>query len=76
MHTLWIFLLWVLAMNKRLEPDTDVPPAEPDELKLVITLVYEGWAPLAKVRSAKPVTKKQKTTAPKAKRTTNARRRS
>ena len=61
---------------KGIQPDTDVPPAEPDELKLVITLVYEGWAPLAKVRSAKPVTKKQKTTAPKAKRTTNARRRS
>ena len=47
-----------------------------DELKLVITLVYEGWAPLAETRSAKPVTRKQKSTAPKAKKTTNARRRS
>jgi hypothetical protein len=46
-----------------------------DELKLVITLVYEGWAPLAVTRSAKPVTRKQKTTAAKAKSTTRARRR-
>jgi hypothetical protein len=61
---------------KGIAPDTDVPPAEPDELSLVITLVYEGWAPLVKVRSAKPVTKIQTSTAPSAKRTTNARRRS
>lgn len=57
---------------KGLAPDTDIPPASPDELKLIITLVYEGWAPLAKVRSAKPVTKK----IPAARKTTNARRRS
>lgn len=43
-----------------------------DTLKLTITLVYEGWAPLAKVRSAKPVTKRT----PSTKKTTNARRRS
>jgi len=61
---------------KGLAPDTDTPPASPDELKLIITLVYEGWAPLAKVRSSKAVTKKQLTTAPRAKKTTNARRRS
>jgi len=57
---------------KGIAPDTDAPPANPDELKLTITLVYEGWAPLAKVRSAKPVTKK----IPVARKTTNARRRS
>jgi hypothetical protein len=44
-----------------------------DELKLTITLVYEGWAPLAKVRSAKPTTR---ITNKPAKKTTNARRRS
>ncbi|AXH78586.1 MAG: hypothetical protein [Circular genetic element sp.] len=47
-----------------------------DELKLVITLVYEGWAPLAETRSSKPVTRKQTSTAAKAKSTTSARRRS
>ena len=57
---------------KGIAPDTDAPPANPDELKLTITLVYEGWAPLAKVRSAKPVTKK----IPAPRKTTNARRRS
>lgn len=56
--------------------DTDVPPAIPDELKLIITLVYEGWAPLAVTRSAKPVTRKQLTTAARSKTTTRARRRS
>ena len=59
---------------KGVSPDTAGQIA--DELKLTITLVYEGWAPLAKVRSAKPMTKKQLSTAPKAKSTTNARRRS
>jgi len=59
---------------KGVAPDTAVQ--FPDELKLTITLVYEGWAPLAKVRSAKPMTKKQLSTAPKAKSTTRARRRS
>lgn len=47
-----------------------------DELKLVITLVYEGWAPLAESRSSKPVTRKQTSTAAKAKSTTSSRRRS
>lgn len=61
---------------KGIAPDTDIPPADPDELKLVITLVYEGWAPLAKTRSARPTTKKQLTTAASSKRTTSARRRS
>lgn len=61
---------------KGIAPDTDLPPTIPDELKLVITMVYEGWAPLAKVRSSKPVTKKQHSTAPRAKKTTRARRRS
>jgi len=55
--------------------DTTVPPTIPDELKLTITLVYEGWAPLAKVRSAKG-TKKLSTTAPRTKSTTHSRRRS
>jgi hypothetical protein len=32
---------------KGIAPDTDTPPATPDELKLVITLVYEGWSSLA-----------------------------
>ena len=57
---------------KGIAPDTDIPPAIPDELKLIITLVYEGWAPLNEVRSAKPVTKQIS----KPKKTTNARRRS
>jgi len=61
---------------KGIASDTDVPPAEPDELKLTITLVYEGWAPLAKVRSARSVTRKQLTTAASSKRTTRARRKS
>jgi len=47
-----------------------------DELKLVITLVYEGWASLAKVRSAPAVTKKMGTTAARGKSTTRSRRRS
>lgn len=46
---------------KGIAPDTDVPPATPDELKLTITLVYEGWAPLAKKTSARAPTKKQLT---------------
>lgn len=58
---------------KGLAPDTDVPPASPDELKLTITLVYEGWAPLAKSMSAKPVTPKQLTTAAKGKSTSRGR---
>lgn len=60
---------------KGIAPDTDVPPALPDELKLVITLVYEGWAPLAQIRSSKG-TKRIPTTAAKGKSTTRARRRS
>lgn len=40
---------------KGIPGDAVIPIA--DELKLVITLVYEGWAPLAKARSARPVTK-------------------
>lgn len=57
---------------KGLAPDTDIPPADPDELKLVITLVYEGWAPLAKVRSSRATTRKQLTSG----KTTSSRRRS
>lgn len=53
-----------------------VPPTIADELKLTITLVYEGWAPLAKTRSSRAVTRKQPTTAAKAKSTTRSRRRS
>jgi len=56
---------------KGIPGDASIPIA--DSLKLTITLVYEGWAPLAKVRSAKPVTKR--TNKP-ARKTTNARRRS
>jgi len=56
-----------------------VAPAEggatPDELKLVITLVYEGWAPLAKLRSSKG-TKRLPSTVKKGKDTTSASRRS
>jgi len=47
-----------------------------DELKLVITLVYEGWAPLAETRSSRPVTRRQTSTAAKPTSTTSARRRS
>jgi hypothetical protein len=36
---------------KGIAPDTDVPPAIPDELKLTITLVYEGWSSLSPVTS-------------------------
>jgi len=61
---------------KGLAPDTDIPPADPDELKLIITLVYEGWAPLAKVRSARAITRNQLTTAASGKTTTRSRRRS
>jgi len=53
-----------------------VPPTVPDELKLIVTLVYEGWAPLAKTRSARAVTKRMPTTAASSKRTTRAKRRS
>jgi len=59
---------------KGVVPDTAGQIA--DELKLIITLVYEGWAPLAKVRSARAVTKKMTTTAARGKSTTRARRRS
>ncbi len=59
---------------KGIPGDAIIPIA--DELKLVITLVYEGWAPLAQVRSSKAVTKKVTTTASTGKTTTNARRRS
>jgi len=59
---------------KGITPDNIVFNA--DELKLVITLVYEGWAPLTKVRSSKPVTRQIKTTAASGKRTTKAKRRS
>jgi len=61
---------------KGIAPDTDVPPVAPDELKLVITLVYEGWASLVKLRSARGVTQKLLTTAARGKSTTSARRRS
>jgi len=59
---------------KGIPGDSSIPIA--DELKLVITLVYEGWAPLAKVRSSKAVTKKMPTTAARGKSTTRASRRS
>ena len=59
---------------KGVAPDTAGQVA--DELKLVITLVYEGWAPLAKVRSSKAVTKKMPTTAARGKSTTRKSRRS
>jgi len=59
---------------KGIPGDSTIPIA--DELKLIITLVYEGWASLAKVRSARPITRKQLTTAASSKRTTRARRRS
>ena len=59
---------------KGVSPDNAIFTA--DELKLTITLVYEGWAPLAKVRSSKAVTKKIPTTAASGKSTTRARRRS
>jgi len=56
-----------------------VSPADggvvPDELKLTITLVYEGWAPLAETRSARG-TKKMPTTAARGKSTTSKSRRS
>jgi len=59
---------------KGVSPDNAVFNA--DELKLTITLVYEGWASLAKVRSSKAVTKKQPTTAARGKSTTRKSRRS
>lgn len=59
---------------KGVTPDTAGQIA--DELKLVITLVYEGWAPLAKVRSSKSTTKRMPSTTRKAKSTTGAKRRS
>lgn len=43
---------------KGLAPDTDAPPATPDELKLAITLVYEGWSSLAPVRASSKKTTK------------------
>lgn len=58
---------------KGVAPDTALQI--PDELKLTITLVYEGWAPLAKVRSSTG-TKKIPTTASSQKSTTRSRRRS
>jgi hypothetical protein len=58
---------------KGVSPDTAGQIA--DELKLTITLVYEGWAPLAELRSAKG-TKRIPTTAASAKKTTHSRRRS
>jgi len=59
---------------KGVVPDTAGQIA--DELKLIITLVYEGWAPLATTRSARAVTKKMPTTAVRGKSTTRSRRRS
>lgn len=59
---------------KGVAPDTATQLA--DELKLVITLVYEGWAPLAETRSSRAVTKKMPTTAARGKSTTRKRRRS
>ena len=59
---------------KGLPGDVDPGPIA-DDLKLTITLVYEGWAPLAKLRSSKG-TKKISTTAASGKTTTQARRRS
>lgn len=59
---------------KGVAPDTAAALA--DELKLVITLVYEGWAPLAKTRSARAVTRRIPTTAASGKSTTRAKRRS
>lgn len=58
---------------KGVAPDTALQI--PDELKLTITLVYEGWAPLAKVRSSTG-TKRIPTTAASQKSTTRSRRRS
>lgn len=55
---------------KGVTPDNAIFNA--DELKLTITLAYEGWAPLAKVRSAKSNGPKLTS----AKKTTRARRRS
>jgi len=57
---------------KGIPGDAAIPIA--DELKLSITLVYEGWAPLAKVRSAKPTTRRTNKSSKKD--TTRARRRS
>jgi len=59
---------------KGIPGDAAIPIA--DELKLVITLVYEGWAPLAETRSSKAVTKKMPTTAARGKSTTKKSRRS
>jgi len=54
----------------------DTGGAYADTLSLTITLVYEGWAPLAKTRSARGVTRPIKTTAASGKNTTRAKRRS
>lgn len=59
---------------KGIPGDALIPVA--DELKLTITLVYEGWAPLAKTRSSRAVTRRQPTTAAKPRSTTKAKRRS
>ena len=42
---------------KGIAPDTDFPPATPDELKLTITLVYEGWSSLAPMKNKKLTSK-------------------
>jgi hypothetical protein len=49
---------------KGIAPDTDIPPANPDELKLTITLVYEGWSSLLPVTStpSKKITGRAKKT--------------
>ncbi|AXQ65419.1 MAG: hypothetical protein [Circular genetic element sp.] len=59
---------------KGIPGDASIPIA--DDLKLTITLVYEGWAPLAQVRSSKATTKKMPTTAARGKSTTKKSRRS
>ena len=46
---------------KGVAPAPLLAPVIPDELRLTITLVYEGWAPLNTSRSSSPVTKKQRT---------------
>jgi len=63
----------VFFFFKGIPGDTSIPIA--DELKLTVTLVYEGWAPLAKLRSARG-TKRLPTTAASGKTTTRAKRRS
>lgn len=60
---------------KGIPGDVDPGPIA-DVLNLQITLVYEGWAPLAKTRSARAVTKRMPSTVAKGKSTTRSRRRS